>query len=70
MLLGTCCGAFLSLATVARAAQASPNGAAGEMPAYYDGELFTINTFEVPASDPIIGHKSDLKHHLCDERSG
>ena len=30
------------------------------MPAYYDGELFTINTFEVPASDPIIGHTSAL----------
>ena len=60
VLLGTCCGAFLSLATVARAAHASPNGAAGQMPAYYDAELFTVNMFEVPASDPIIGHKPAL----------
>jgi hypothetical protein len=59
VLLGTCC-AFQSLANVAPAAQASPNGAAGEMPAYYDGELFTINSFEVPASDPLIGHNSAL----------
>src|SRR6059036_3532999 len=58
VLLWTCCGAFQSLATVARAAQASPNGAAGQMPAYYDGELFTVNMFEVPASDPR--HKSAL----------
>ncbi len=60
VLLWTCCGAFQSLANVARAAQASPNGAAGQMPAYYDGELFTVNMFEVPASDPIIGHTSAL----------
>ena len=59
-LLCTCCVAFQSLANVARAAQASPNGAAGQMPAYYDGELFTVNMFEVPASDPIIGHTSAL----------
>jgi hypothetical protein len=33
----------------ARAAlRASENGAGGEMPAYYDGELFTINSFELP----------------------
>lgn len=56
LLLWTCCGAFQSLANAASAAQASPNGAATQMPAYYDGELFTVNMFEVPASDPIIGH--------------
>jgi hypothetical protein len=36
------------------APQGSPHGAAGQMPAYYDGELFTVNMFEVPASDPLI----------------
>src|SRR6266576_6771747 len=46
--------------SAAFAAQGSPKGAAGQMPAYYDGELFTVNMFEVPASDPIIGHNSSL----------
>ena len=42
------------------AAQGSPKGATGQMPAYYDGELFTVNMFEVPASDPLIEHNSSL----------
>ena len=55
----TCWAAFPGLTNVAQAAQGSPNGAAGQMPAYYDGELFTVNMFEVPASDPIIAHNSN-----------
>ena len=51
--------ALLSLCWGA-AAQESPNGAAGQMPAYYDGELFTVNMFEVPASDPLIEHNSSI----------
>src|SRR5437867_1690822 len=50
--------AFQGQTNVASAAQGSPNGAASQMPAYYDGELFTVNMFEVPASDPIIAHNS------------
>jgi hypothetical protein len=49
-LLHLCWGAF----QVQAAAHGSPHGAAGQMPAYYDGELFTVNMFEVPASDPLI----------------
>jgi hypothetical protein len=45
---------------VAFAAQGSPHGAEGQMPAFYDGELFTVNMFEVPASDPLIGHNTAL----------
>ena len=30
------------------------------MPAFYDGELFTVNVLQVPASDPIIAHNSSL----------
>ncbi len=45
---------------VALAAQGSPNGAAGQMPAYYEGELFTVNMFEVPASDALIGHNPNI----------
>ena len=32
------------------------NGAAGQMPAYYDGQLFTVNMKEMPNSDPLILH--------------
>ena len=38
-------------ATAALAAQGSTNGAAGQMPAFYEGELFTVNMFEVPAAE-------------------
>src|SRR2546427_12570718 len=44
LILLQCC-ALLSLP--ARAA--SPNGSAGQMPAYYDHELFTINFMELPS---------------------
>lgn len=39
-----------TLACSTMPAQASnPNGAGGTMPAYYDGQLFTINLFELPS---------------------
>jgi hypothetical protein len=37
--------------SAALAAQGSTNGAAGQMPAFYEGELFTVNMFEVPAAE-------------------
>jgi len=55
VLLSTCWGGFQ-----AHAVQGSTKGAAGQMPAYYDGELFTVNMFEVPASDPVIDHDPSL----------
>jgi len=45
---------------VALAASGSTNGAAGQMPAFYDGELFTINIMQLPNSDPLIGHNSSI----------
>src|SRR4029434_5112806 len=42
------------------AAPASPHGAATQMSAFYDDELFTVNMFEVPASDPLIEHNSSI----------
>lgn len=40
---------------VASASDGSMNGAAGQMPAFYDGELFTVNMKEMPdnASDSL-----------------
>jgi hypothetical protein len=42
--------------------QGSMNGAAGQMPAYYDGNLFTVNMKEMPdmASDSTIGKNPSL----------
>jgi hypothetical protein len=43
------------LTGVAFASDGSMNGAAGQMPAFYDGELFTVNMKEMPdnASDSL-----------------
>jgi hypothetical protein len=60
-LAGVCAAAFLllSVAIPTTALAASPNtkGAAGQMPAFYDGEVFTVNMKEMPdhASDALIG---------------
>jgi hypothetical protein len=53
-LLSICWVAYQGQTNGGPAAQGSPKGAAGQMPAFYDGELFTVNIFEVPASDPLI----------------
>jgi hypothetical protein len=53
------CAAFSGATNTALAA-GSPHGAAGQMPAFYDGELFTVNMFEVPASDPLIENNSSI----------
>ena len=38
-----CAAALVVAFKVPLAAQGNKNGAAGQMPSYYDGELFTIN---------------------------
>jgi hypothetical protein len=50
--------AFPGQTNVALAARGNTNGAAGQMPAYYDGELFTVNVKELAeaASDAILQH--------------
>ncbi len=48
-----------ALALPAQALAASPNGSAGEMPAFYDGQLFTINFKEEPSG----GEASQLAHN-------
>jgi len=52
-------GLVLTLALTAQASAGSPNGRAGQMPAYYDGQLFTINFKEQPSG----GEASLLKHN-------
>jgi hypothetical protein len=43
-------------------AQGSMNGAAGQMPAYYEGELFTVNMKEMPedASAALIANNGSI----------
>ena len=60
VVLCICWSARQGETSVALAATGSTNGAAGQMPAYYDGELFTINILQLPASDPLIGHNSSI----------
>jgi hypothetical protein len=51
--------AVAALALPGQALAASPNGSAGDMPAYYDGQLFTINFKEQPSG----GEASLLAHN-------
>jgi hypothetical protein len=46
----------------ALAAKGSTNGAAGQMPAYYEGQLFTVNMKEQPdnASASLIGKNASI----------
>src|ERR1051325_8846649 len=55
-------GAFLMTALCGAANCQNANGAGGQMPAYYDGKLFTINFKELSdnASDSIIEHNGQL----------
>jgi hypothetical protein len=46
--------------SVVLAAPGNTNGAAGQMPAFYDDELFTVNMKEMPNSDPLIGHNGSI----------
>jgi hypothetical protein len=43
-------------------AQGSKNGAAGQMPAFYEGQLFTVNMKEMPdnASNSLIGKNASI----------
>jgi len=52
---------FLFLFGIAAlAAPGNSNGAATQMLAYYDGELFTVNMFEVPGEDAILEHNKNV----------
>jgi len=42
------------------AANASVNGAAGQRPAFYEGELFTVNMKEVAASASLIANNQSI----------
>lgn len=48
----------------------NPNGSSGQMPAYYDGNLFTINFKELPSngeSSTLSNNKSINTIYMCDQ---
>jgi hypothetical protein len=47
---------LVALTGGAALAQGSTKGAASQRPVFYEGELVTVNMFEVPASDPLLEH--------------
>jgi hypothetical protein len=53
---------FLSVALTGSAAHAggSTNGAGSQRPVFYEGKLVTVNMFEVPASDPLLGKNQSI----------
>jgi hypothetical protein len=55
-------GPSMAQANGLQAARASVNGAGGQMPAYYEGELFTVNMKEMSetANASIIGKNQNL----------
>lgn len=55
--IGVVVTGLLAVALSAGAALAAPantNGASGQMPAFYEGRLVTVNMFEVPAHDGSV----------------
>jgi hypothetical protein len=60
VLLSICWSALQGQTNAVLAAQGSRNGAAGQMPAFYDGVLFTVNMKQMPASDPLIGNNQSI----------
>jgi hypothetical protein len=51
---------FLFFCWGAVQAQGNRNGHGGQMPAFYEGDLFTINSVELPNSDPLLAHNPSL----------
>jgi hypothetical protein len=51
-----------ALKTASASAAGNVNGAAGQRPAYYDGDLFTVNMKELPedASASVIAHNQGM----------
>lgn len=62
-----------ALAVSAAAGAGSMNGSAGQMPAFYDGQLFTINFKEQPSSaeQSLLAHNGSINTiYMCDSCAG
>ncbi len=66
-------GVLMLLAFSTPAGAGSANGSAGDMPAYYDGQLFTINFKEEPSSaeQSLLAHNGSINTiYMCDSCTG
>ena len=66
-------GALVLLVLNGPAAAGSANGSAGDMPAFYDGQLFTINFKEEPSSaeQSLLAHNGSINTiYMCDSCAG
>ena len=61
-------GLLVALAATGAVSASNPNGSGGQMPAYYDGDLFTINFKLEPSSETLIGHNMSINTiYMCDQ---
>jgi hypothetical protein len=61
-------GLLVALAAGGTASASNPNGSSGQMPAYYDDSLFTINFKLEPNSDGLIAHNKSINTiYMCDQ---
>jgi hypothetical protein len=51
---------FLLFCWSAGQAQGNMKGHGGQMPAFYEGELLTINSVELPNSDPLLANNPSI----------
>jgi hypothetical protein len=64
---------LVSLSGTGRLSAASSNGSGGQMPAFYDGQQFTINFKEMPSEGTLLTHNKSINTiFMCDacEASG
>ena len=61
-------GLLLGAIVAGPALASSPKGSSGDMPAYYDGNLFTINFKLQPNSQKLIEHNKSINTiYMCDQ---
>ena len=66
-------GLLVAVAAVGQAVASNPNGKSGQMPAYYDGQLFTINFKQepTPAELALLRHNHSINTiYMCDACMG
>ena len=61
-------GLLLAAVAAGPALASNPNGSSGQMPAYYDGNLFTINFKLEPSGQTLLAHNKSLNTiYMCDQ---
>lgn len=66
-------GLVVAAAAASQAVASNPNGSSGQMPAYYDGQLFTINFKQMPTPAELALLREDHQIntiYMCDACAG